>query len=88
MLFVLHEACILIVNCSPVTLLTNVFVVFNVGQVLQQLVPHRKLPGVSFMRGVKLACTSKSLRFFGRRKAIIGGKLKIAFRCSELHRVI
>ena len=49
---------------------------------------HRKLLGVSFAYDVKDARTSKSLRFFRRRKAIIGGELRIAFKCSELHRVI
>ena len=76
------------VNCSPVVLLTNTFVVLNMGQVLQRLVPQGKLPGVLLARDVRVACTSKSLRFFGRREAIIGGKVKIVFRRSELRRVI
>ena len=62
--------------------------VFNMGQVLQLLVPHRELPGISCARDVRVACASKSLRFFGHLKAIIGGKLKIAFRHYEIRKVI
>ena len=88
MLLVLHKACNLMVNHSPLALLVNTFVVFIMGQVLQRIVLHGELPGVSFTRDVKVACTSKSLRFFRHLKVIIGGKLKIAFRRSELRRVI
>ena len=70
----------MIVNCSPVVLLVNSLVVFNMGQALQRLVPHGELPGVLCTRNVKVACTSKSLRFFRRLKAISGGELKIALR--------
>ena len=87
-LLVLHEACILMVNRLPVALLVRKLVVFNMGQVLQWLVLHGKLPGVLFARNVKVACTGKSFRFLGRLKAIIGGKLQIAFRKSELCKVI
>ena len=74
MLLVLHEACILMVNRSPVALLVNTFVVFIIGQVLKRLVPHGEMPGASFTRDIKIECTSKFVRFFGRLKAIIGGK--------------
>ena len=53
------------------------------GQVL-----HGEFPGVSFAHDVEVVCTSKSLKIFGHLKAIIGGILKIALRCSELQRVI
>ena len=81
-MLVLDEACLLMVYRLPVTLLANTLAVFNMGQVLQQLVPHGELPGVSFARNVKVVCTSKSLRFFGCLKVIIGSKLKITLRCS------
>ena len=51
-------------------------------------ITHGELPGISCARDVKVACTSKSLGFFGRPKAISGGELKIALRRSELHRII
>ena len=60
-LLVLNDACILMVNRSPVALLTNTLVVFSMGQVLQWPVLHKKLPGVSFLCNVKVVCTSNSL---------------------------
>ena len=46
------------------------------GQVLQPLVPPGELSGISCTCDVKLAYTSKPLRFFCRLKAIIGGIFK------------
>ena len=56
--------CILMVNCWPVVFLIHSFVVFNTGQVLQRIVLHSRLPGVSFVRDVRVACMSKSLSYF------------------------
>ena len=79
--------CILMANRLPVVLLTNRFVVFSMGQVLQRLVQHRNLSGPLSVCNVRVACTRTSLRFFGRWKVIIGGKVKNAFRRSELRKV-
>ena len=76
----------MMVNRSAVTLLPNTFLVFNIGKVLQRLVLHGKSPGVLFLWDVKDACMSKAQRFLGRQKTIIGGEVKIAFRCSKLRR--
>ena len=76
------------VNRLPVALLTSTFVVFKMGKVLQQLVLHGKLPGVSFKRDFKVESTNKSLRYFRRQKVIIGSKVKIEFRHFKLCRMI
>ena len=45
----------------------------SIGQVLHRAALHSWLLGSSYDVGIKDACTMRSLKFFGQRKAISGG---------------
>ena len=64
-------------------LLVKVLVVSSVEHVLHLGLPQALLPGEVRAGGDKSALTSKSLKFLGRRKAMIGGVGNAFFNLSE-----
>ena len=78
---ILQEARIINLKCSPVTLLENVSVVTNMGQVLQLVASQRKLPGWSLILEVISARTIRSRRFLGRQKTMMG-KMEMPFEAD------